>query len=96
MHFQKVLLEEVDEVEMQLQNIDTGKLDYSLRRVKFVANSRGKSMNDLSMYGSAMVPAKSTPWPNLRKLTKSDPGMKTRMVSGIYYVIFLLNLMVPK
>lgn len=64
---------------MQLQNIDTGKLDYNLRKVKFVANPPEKSINDLSMYGSTMIPTKSTMKANAnrRKVLRKDEEIKT-------------------
>lgn len=76
---------------MQLQHIDVGILDYSSSKVKFVANSREKSINDLSMYGSAVVPAKSTARTKQKKVTRKYEEIKTQAVSGTYRVISLFE-----
>lgn len=86
MHFQKVLLDKIDEVQMQLQNIDTVKLDYKSDGVKFVANPRQKSVNHLSMYGSATIPAKSTTKSstNRMRLTGNQKEIKAQAVSSSF------------
>lgn len=78
---------------MQLPNIDTVKLDYAPSKVKFVANPREKAVNQLSMYGSAMVPAKSTAKPSINriKLTKRDREIKTQTVSRVFSVCFFFE-----
>lgn len=85
MHFQKFLLDKIDDVQMQLRNIDTVKLDYNSSKLKFVVNPREKSVNHLSMYGSPMLPAETMAKPSL-KLTKKVKEIKTKAVSGIFRV----------
>lgn len=72
---------------MQLQNIDTKKLDYSPNKPKSGGNPRQKQANHLSMYGSTTILRKSTITASQsslyrRKPTKSDKDAKTQTVSA--------------